>query len=65
MEKCDVCGATEHLRRFALTIDGEPLRMQPLLCIDHGDKLTLRVGAVIGSLCAPIEEVFVSWRRPE
>jgi hypothetical protein len=45
-----VCGSEEGVHRFAVTVDGDPLRLQPDLCGDHGDSYLLRVGKVMGEL---------------
>lgn len=38
------------MRRFAVTVDGAPLHLQPDLCDDHGSSYLLRVGRVLGEL---------------
>lgn len=53
-QKCEVCGATDsNLRRFGVTVDGDPLRMQPVLCEKCGDRFLLRAGALFAVLKIP------------
>lgn len=47
--KC-FCGSTEGVRRFAVTVSGEELRLQPALCAEHGDMYLLLVGRVMGAI---------------
>jgi hypothetical protein len=47
---CMLCGSTDNVRHFQIVVDGDPLRLQPFLCSDHGDAYLLRVGAVLGGM---------------
>lgn len=47
---CDICGSREGVRRFAVTVDGEALRLARVLCGAHGDAYLLKVGGVLGEL---------------
>lgn len=46
--KCLLCGSETAVRRFGVTVDGEPLRLQPDFCQEHGDAYLMRVGLAIG-----------------
>lgn len=46
--KCLLCGSETAVRRFAITVDGEPLRLQPDFCQEHGDGYLMTVGLAIG-----------------
>lgn len=46
--KCLLCGSETAVRRFAVTVDGEPLRLQPDFCQSHGDGYLMTVGRAIG-----------------
>jgi hypothetical protein len=50
MASCMVCGSRDGLQRFALTVDGVPLRLQPDLCQTHGDVYLLLAGRAFGEL---------------
>jgi hypothetical protein len=52
LDPCMVCRSREGVRRFAVTVDGEELRMFALLCAAHGDQHLLNVGRVLGELFA-------------
>jgi hypothetical protein len=47
---CLLCKHTIGLREFAITVDGQPLRVVLTLCQDHGDEFLLRCGRAIGAL---------------
>lgn len=61
--KCQFCDG-EAAGLYAVTIDGVPLHLQPRLCVEHGERLILRFGVVIGSLNKPVHHVFVDWPAP-
>jgi hypothetical protein len=46
--RCLICGSEDRVRRFAVTVDGEPLRLRSDLCGDHGDGYLFRVGQLMG-----------------
>lgn len=49
--KCWACVLeSDDVRTFAMHVDGEPLRLQPKFCRDHGDQFLLTVGKVIGEM---------------
>jgi hypothetical protein len=55
---CELCGSQEQVQTYALTVDGVALRLAPLLCRDHGERLVSRSGMLLASLDKPIGEVF-------
>jgi hypothetical protein len=55
MGKCSACRAIVDVRTYAVSIDGELLRMQPRLCGSCGDSLVLRWGHVLGALLRPLD----------
>lgn len=57
---CAVCGSTDGVRRYAVTVEGEALHLAPDLCTDHGTRLLLRFGSVIATLDRPMEDIFRS-----
>ena len=61
--KCAICGSGVGLRRFTFSIDSVALRAMnnALLCDEHGERLVLRLGFVLGSLDKPIGRVFVEF----
>lgn len=50
LDPCMICRSREGVRRFAVTVDGEELRMFALLCAAHGDQYLLNLGRVLGGL---------------
>lgn len=57
--KCEVCGSTDAVQRYAITIDGEPLRLAPQLCQEHGERFIYRHGIVLGTLLRELGAVFL------
>lgn len=51
-ENCVACGSDLGLRRFAVSVDGEELRLAPTLCAVHGDLYLLELGKVLGGIVA-------------
>jgi len=49
---CAICRSAEGVRRFAITVDGDELRLVALLCSEHGDAYLLNTGRVLGELFA-------------
>jgi hypothetical protein len=61
-DKCAVCGSSDgNLKSYGVTVDGEALSMQPVLCEEHGTRFIIRAGALFASLDVPIEQVFKNW----
>lgn len=58
--QCAFCNSINGVKQYAVTIDGEELRMAPWLCQDHGERFVIRHGMLLGSLDRPIDEVFVA-----
>lgn len=56
MAACTICGSTEGVRHFALTVDGTPLDVQPDLCQLHGDAFLIRSGALLGDMLREHQE---------
>lgn len=63
MAACTICGSTEGVRHFALTVDGPldvqpdlPLDVQPDLCQLHGDAFLVRSGALLGDMLREHQE---------
>jgi hypothetical protein len=48
--RCSVCGSTNAVKRYGVSVDGAPLLASPLLCNDHGGRYLLGVGGVFKSL---------------
>ncbi len=46
--KCAVCGESGALSEYAVTVDGEPLRLQAVLCESHGALYLLKAGYAMG-----------------
>lgn len=63
LRQCDLCGSTENVRDYALTIDGVSLETASRLCQAHGENLLWRCSIVIGSLRQPIGDVFIRRTR--
>jgi hypothetical protein len=61
--QCDFCEQTEGLQTYTVSVEGQALRLTPLLCSNHGGNFLFRVGAVLGSLREPFEAVFKD-RKP-
>jgi hypothetical protein len=57
--RCQICNSTNSVKQYAVTIDGEPLRLAPWLCQEHGEAFVLRHGILLGCLDRPIAEVFI------
>jgi len=64
MRRCSICGSSEGVRRFAVTVDEEELRAVALLCAEHGDAHLLNVGRVLGSLFARVGDPVVDCGEP-
>ena len=48
--RCDACSSQEGIQRYAVTVDGVPLNVSPLLCKTHGERFLFESGAVLGEL---------------
>jgi hypothetical protein len=57
-ERCELCQSTDGVHRYAVTIDGEPLRLAPLLCAEHGGRYVVRMGMVLGTLRRSLADTF-------
>ncbi len=49
-DPCAICGSREAVRRFAVTIDDEPLALAPCLCGRCGYLYLLSVGRALGDI---------------
>lgn len=50
MATCSICGSADGVRHYAITIEGEALRVQPDLCQLHGDIFLIRSGTLLGDM---------------
>jgi hypothetical protein len=64
VKRCSICGSSEGVRRFAVTVDGNELRAVAALCAEHGDAHLLNVGRVLGSLFARVNDPVVDCGEP-
>lgn len=56
--QCAICGSTDGIKKYAVTVDGEPLELAPWLCKDHGEAFIFGHGILLGCLERSMAGVF-------